>query len=517
MRLADYFDAVTALRPENLAFVDGATRITYVEAQKLVHAVAHGLTRERQAGCGTHVAIYAPNDYRVSLLHLGINLSDMAWLSVHIRNTMETNAEVLEYFDTDIVFFHSYFESSMPVLKAKLSKAKLYVCIDKASEHGQSMDEWLKDCWTPFRNNPEDPATRAFLQPTGGTTGPSKGAVHTHRTLEMMGLALANGFNVTSDSRHLCIAPLTHAAGLLVLGFTVKGGVNIILPGFDVDAILNLIEKEKVTHIYLPPTAVYGLLAHPKTRQTDFSSLKCFIVGAAPIAPEKFKEAVRVFGPVMYEGFGQTETLIPILVKGPSDYLLSDGSFDEDVVRAAGKAVDVARLAIMDTEGNLLGAGERGEIVVRSSMVMQGYYKKPEDSAAVSTFGWHHTSDVGVMDARGYVTIVDRIKDMIVSGGFNIFPVEIEKVIQGHPAVLDCIVVGVPDERWGEAVKAVVQLKTGQSVGEEEIISLCKELLGSTKAPKSVEFWPELPRSAVGKLLKKDVRKKFWGEQWRAV
>ncbi|MGS0743067.1 class I adenylate-forming enzyme family protein [Glaciimonas sp. GG7] len=517
MRLADYFDAVAALRPENLAFVDGATRVTYGEAQQYVHAVAHGLTRARQAGAGTHVAIYAPNDYRVSLLHLGINLSDMAWLSVHIRNTIETNAEVLEYFDTDIVFFHSYFESSMPVLKATLTKAKLYICIDRASEHGQSMDDWLKDCQQPFRNQPEDPNARAFLQPTGGTTGPSKGAVHTHRTLEFMGIGLANGFNVTAESRHLCIAPLTHAAGLLALGFTIKGGVNVIMPGFDPEVVLALIEKEKITHLYLPPTAIYGLLAHPKTKQTDFSSLKAFIVGAAPIAPEKFKEAVRVFGPIMYEGFGQTETLIPILIKGPSDYLKSDGSFDEEVVRAAGRAVDVARLAIMDPDGNLLPAGQRGEIVVRSSMVMQSYYKKPEDTAAVSTFGWHHTSDVGIQDARGYVTIVDRIKDMIVTGGFNVFPVEIEKVIQGHAAVLDCIVVGVPDEKWGEAIKAVIQLKSGQTLTEEDIMALCKEQLGSTKTPKSVEFWTELPRSAVGKLLKKDVRAKFWGDQWRSV
>lgn len=517
MRLADYFDAAASLNPGKLAFVDGATRISYGEAQKYVHAVANGLTREVQAGSGRHVAIYAPNDYRVSLLHLGINLADLAWLSVHIRNTVETNADVLEYFDANIVFFHSHFESSVPLLKAKLSQARLYICIDKASEHGMSMDEWLKDCQLPFRNNPEDPNTLAFLQPTGGTTGPSKGAVHTHRTLELMGLGLAAGFDVTPESRQLCIAPLTHAAGLLVLGFVIKGAVNIIMPGFDPVALLDLIEKEKVTHLYLPPTAVYGLLAHPKTKTTDFSSLKSFIVGAAPIAPEKFKEAVHVFGPVMFEGFGQTETLIPILVKRPSDYLRSDGSFDEDVVRAAGRAVDVARLAIMDPEGTLLPAGERGEIVVRSSMVMQGYYKKPEETAAVSTFGWHHTGDVGVMDARGFVTIVDRMKDMIVSGGFNIFPVEIEKVIQGHPSVLDCIVVGVPDDKWGEAVKAVVQLKPGQDVGAEDIITLCKDQLGSTKAPKSVEFWPELPRSAVGKLLKKDVRAKFWGDQWRSV
>ncbi|MDM0015423.1 AMP-binding protein [Variovorax sp. J22P168] len=517
MRIADYFDGAAAQYPGNLAFVDGATRIDFAEAQRTAHAIAHALQRERAAGAGTHVAIYAPNDYRVTLLHLGINLADMAWLSVHIKNTIETNAEVLEYFDADIVFFHSQFADCVPVLKARLSKARLYVCIDGASEHGIAMQDWLEGCRTPFRNDCEQPDTVAFLQPTGGTTGPSKGAVHTHRTLEMMGLALSSEFPVGPESRHLVIAPLTHAAGLIVLGFAARGCATVILPGFDADAIFNAIEKEKVSHLFLPPTAVYALLAHPRAKTTDFSSLRCFIVGAAPIAPEKFKEAVRVFGPIMYEGFGQTETLIPILVKRPSDYLNADGSFDEAAVRAAGKPVGVVRVGIMDPEGNLLPAGERGEIVVRSSMSMQGYYKKPEESAAVSTFGWHHTSDVGVVDERGFVTIVDRIKDMIVSGGFNIYPVEIEKTIQGHPAVLDCIVVGVPDEKWGEAVKAVVQLKPGQTLEEAELIAICKAQLGSTKAPKSVEFWDSLPRSAVGKLLKKDVRAKFWGDQWRSV
>jgi acyl-CoA synthetase (AMP-forming)/AMP-acid ligase II len=517
MRLADYFDAVSEQHPQNLAFVDGATRVSFEQAQKAAHAVANALVRAKHAGVGSHVAIYSPNDHRVTLLHLGINLADMAWLSVHIRNTVETNAEILNYFDTNIVFFHSHFESSVPILKAKLSKAKLYVCIDRPSKHGLFMEDWLADCWSPFRNDQEDPFTTSFLQPTGGTTGPSKGAVHTHRSLEMMGLALASEFGISADSRHLVIAPLTHAAGLFALGFAVRGCANIILPGFDPEAVLSQIEKEKVTHLFLPPTAVNALLAHPKTRQTDFSSLKCFIVGAAPIAPEKFKEAVRVFGPIMFEGFGQTETLIPILVKRPTDYLRNDGTFDDDAVCAAGKAVGVVRVGTMDPDGKLLPVGERGEIVVRSSMVMQGYYKKPEETAAVSTFGWHHTSDVGIIDSRGFVTIIDRIKDMIVSGGFNIYPVEIEKVIQGHPGVLDCIVVGVPDEKWGEAVKAVVQLKPGQTVDQEVLIALCKEQLGSAKAPKSVEFWAELPRSAVGKLLKKDVRAKFWGDQWRAV
>jgi acyl-CoA synthetase (AMP-forming)/AMP-acid ligase II len=171
----------------------------------------------------------------------------------------------------------------------------------------------------------------------------------------------------------------------------------------------------------------------------------------------------------------------------------------------------------MDDEGAILPPHQKGEIVVRSSMVMKGYYKKPQETLEISGFGWHHTTDIGFKDERGYITIVDRKKDMIVSGGFNVFPNEIEAILNTHPAVLDCAVIGVPDEKWGEAVKAVVQTKPGCQVSEEELVSLCKRELGSVKTPKTIEFWIELPRSAVGKVLKRDIREKFWHGQWRSV
>lgn len=171
----------------------------------------------------------------------------------------------------------------------------------------------------------------------------------------------------------------------------------------------------------------------------------------------------------------------------------------------------------MDDSGNILGPGMRGEIVVRSSTIMLGYYKNPVETAEVSRYGWHHTTDIGIKDERGFITIVDRKTDMIVSGGFNLFPGEIEAVINSHPAVLDCAVIGVPDEKWGEAVKAVVQVKAGEQVNAEQLTDLCKKQLGSMKTPKSFEFWEQLPRSAVGKILKREIRGKYWNGQWRAV
>jgi acyl-CoA synthetase (AMP-forming)/AMP-acid ligase II len=184
---------------------------------------------------------------------------------------------------------------------------------------------------------------------------------------------------------------------------------------------------------------------------------------------------------------------------------------------ACGRETAYTRLAIMADDGHLLPAGEAGEIVLRGGLVMSGYHENPAASAEAAAFGWHHTGDVGVRDADGYVYIVDRKKDMIISGGFNIYPSEIEQVVWSHPAVQDCAVVGVPDDKWGEAVTAIVQLKPGASADEPGILKLCRERLGAMKTPKRVEFWPDLPRSAVGKVLKRDIREKFWAGQSRRV
>jgi len=207
----------------------------------------------------------------------------------------------------------------------------------------------------------------------------------------------------------------------------------------------------------------------------------------------------------------------PTLAKTSKDYLDADGNFREEVLMSTGRPIHYCWVEIMDDDGNILGPGERGEIVVRGSSVMAGYYKNPEATEEVMEYGWLHTTDVGIKDKEGYITIVDRKKDMIISGGFNVFPVEIENVLNSHPSIRDCAVVGVPDKKWGEAIKAVVQLNDDEQVDGDELIAMCKEKLGSVKAPKSVEFWDELPLSPVGKVLKREVREKFWQGQDRAV
>lgn len=517
MRIVDFFLEAASRRPDATAFVDGRTIVRYAAAKSAVLRVSAAIGRLAGDARQLHAAILSPNDHRVLLLQLAINHTDQVWLSLHSRNTAAVQIETLEKLDCDLLFFHSSYEDMAAAIIAAMPKRIDAVCIDRESRLGPSLDAWLGEIAEAPLAAPEDPLLPALMQPTGGTTGPSKAVVHTHRSTEMAMLANRQTFGMDEHAVYLAAAPLTHAGGIFALAVLCAGGRVVVQPGFHRDAFFETIPAERITHLFLPPTAVYALLADPRSATTDFSSLRCFATGAAPIAPDRFKEAVRRFGPVMYESYGQSECIFPLLCKSPGDYLEADDSFDDATLASAGRPVPFARIAIMDDDGNLLPPGEAGEIVVRSSMVMAGYYRRPDETAAVSSFGWHHTTDIGSMDGRGFVTIRDRKKDMIVSGGFNLYPSEIEAVICTHPAVLECSVIGVPDPKWGEAVKAVIELKPGATAQAGEIIALCKAALGSMKAPKTVEFWPVLPRSAIGKVLKKDIRARYWASEWRAV
>jgi acyl-CoA synthetase (AMP-forming)/AMP-acid ligase II len=232
---------------------------------------------------------------------------------------------------------------------------------------------------------------------------------------------------------------------------------------------------------------------------------------------EKLAEAIDVFGPVMTQTWGQTEAPLICTYLAPEAHLGADGRIDEKVLRSCGRATPLTRVEVMDANGKLLNPGEVGELVVRGDLVMKGYFDRPEENERVSRFGWHHTGDVGYRDEAGFFFIVDRNKDMIISGGFNIYPSEIEQVLWKHPAVLDCAVIGVPDSKWGEAVKAVVELKPGVTATEDELKHHCRETLAGMKTPKSIEIWQSLPRSPLGKVLKREIRDKYWQDQWRKV
>lgn len=516
MRIIDFFDSGVAHYPDNEAFVEGDRTMTFREASSVTHNIACAM-RANGFEKGTKVGILAPNSIEAFLILLGAFRSQCVWLPINPRNSVEVNVDLLERFDCDAVFYHSNYNVEAEAIKAAVPGIRAIVCIDQASDVHPSLETWMSDNDETFTTDDWDMDDTMAIFPTGGTTGKSKGVMLSHRSIYTMMSNFYAHFDYYDGTAHLVVAPMTHSAGLIGCMHFVRGGSNVIMRDVVPEEVLRNIQDHKITHLFLPPTVLYMLLALPNVKEFDYSSLRHFLVGAAPTSLEKLIEAIDVFGPVMTEAFGQSEAPAAVLAKAPWDYMDADGNIDEARLASAGRPCVLNQVAIMDDDGNLLPQGEAGEIVIKGDLVTPGYYKNPEETEKVRAFGWHHTGDVGVMSEDGFVTIVDRKKDMIITGGFNVFPNEIEQVLTRHPAVQDCAVIGVPDDKWGEAVKAVVQLKPGSEAAEVDLIDLVKADLGSVKAPKSVDLVSDLPRSPAGKVLKVELRKAFWGDKGRGV
>jgi len=366
-----------------------------------------------------------------------------------------------------------------------------------------------EDCdWGDARGNLD---RLVGLVPTGGTTGPAKGVMVTSLSWGAM-TELANQCLRCDGIDPVCLsaAPLSHAAGVVAFAMFSLGATNLVLPAFDAQAVLENIPKHRVTHMFLPPTALCALLAHPQMREFDYSSLRRLLIVAAPVSPNKLKQAVEVFGPCVCQSYGQTEAPMYMSWLDPATLAAAAAGDHPERLRSCGRATLAVRLAIMDDDGKLLPPEQVGEIVARGALVSSGYYNLPEATAEVRQHGWHHTGDVGYRDEDGFFYIVDRKKDMIITGGFNVFCGEVEACVMELPQVRDCAVIGVPDEKWGEAVKAIVALRLGESVTGEAVIAHCKARLGGVKAPKSVDFAVEIPKTPAAKTDKKALRKPYW-------
>jgi acyl-CoA synthetase (AMP-forming)/AMP-acid ligase II len=516
MRIIDFFDQGVALYPENLAFVEPGSEITYAQASTESHHIASAI-RGRGFGKNSKVGVLAPNSNLAFLALLGLFRAECTWLPINPRNALDNNIELLDRFGGELLFYHSSFESEAVSIAQQVPGIREIVCLDSDSGTGSDLRQWTADYQHRFEMTAENPDDIVALFPTGGTTGKPKGVMIAHKNLETMFANYWAHFNYHDNSRHLVVAPMTHSAGILGMAHFARGGTNYMMAAPDPEGILQAIECYGITHFFIPPTVLYMMLALPNVGEFDYSSLHHIFIGAAPTSLQKLKEALQVFGPVMTEAFGQTEAPASITAKAPWDYLNPDGSINESRLHSIGRPCVFNRVAILNDEGIEVPRGEAGEICVQGNLVTPGYYQNPEATAEAREFGWHHTGDIGVMSEDGYITIVDRKKDMIISGGFNVFPNEIEQVLTHHPAVQDCAVIGVPDEKWGEAVKGVIQLKPGALISGQELIALAKDKLGSVKAPKSIDFIDDLPRSPVGKVLKTELRKRYWQGQARAV
>jgi acyl-CoA synthetase (AMP-forming)/AMP-acid ligase II len=515
MRVIDYFDRGAALYPDRPFLKSDSVTRTYRQSQLTSHAIANALEAAGLAKAAK-VAAYSANDAAAFECVIGIIRSGRAWVPVNPRNPIDENAYVINSFDVEALFYHSDYEAQVGDLSHLCPKLKLLICIDRDGAYGPYLPRWIAPCEGPAPESEEHPGGAAVIFSSGGTTGRPKGVVWTNRVFETMTANYFTAMPAHQPPVHLVAAPLTHGAGAFVLMLAAVGAANILMKRADPLKIMETIEHEKVTRLYLPPTLIYMMLAHPQVRQFDYSSLEYFIYSAAPMSVERLKQAIEVFGPVLTQVYGQAEAPVMCTCLRPEDHVIGDPA-SERRLQSCGRPTLFTSVEIMNDDGRLLPAGNVGEVVVRGNLVMKEYYQNPTATAEVSTFGWHHTGDLGYKDDDGFVYIVDRKRDMIITGGFNVYPGEIEQVIWGHPAVQDCAVIGVPDDKWGEAVKAVIELKPSCTATESEIIAFCRGKLGGVKSPKSVEFWDSLPRSNVGKVRKKDIRAKYWEGRGRRI
>ena len=522
MAIIDFFDRGWRINPQGAAYIQDDRRYTFDEVGELSCRIANGLLalglRKETKG-----AVWAANDVVAWTCTLGLWRANMCWIPVGARNSAEENQYVLEAFDCEVLFFQQQFAPVIAELRPRLPKIRLWICID-ADLPGipdcRSLADWVKDQPSSRPNVSVDLDDVVMLSATGGTTGMPKGVMNTHRSTQTFCAHFMIGCTYGGNERpvNLAAAPMTHTAGLLSVPCTARGGTVVVVTRPDPALMLAAIPKYGITELFLPPTVIYRLLDIPDLgRKIDFSSLRYFMYGAAPMSVEKLKQAIEVIGPVMMGGYGQTEAPGSISYLRPDEHFVDGALASDERLASVGRPNPLVRVEILNEANEIVAQGETGEICVRGDLVMKGYYKTPEKTAETIVDGWLHTGDVGHIDAEGCLHITDRKKDMIISGGFNVYPSEVEQVIWSHPAVQDCAVIGVPDEKWGEAVKAVVELNAGQQVGATELLELCKQKLGSVKAPKTVDFVAALPRSPVGKVLKKDLRARYWAGTARRI
>jgi long-chain acyl-CoA synthetase len=350
----------------------------------------------------------------------------------------------------------------------------------------------------------------AILLYTGGTTGRSKGVQLTHRNVfgDSIQTSLVVGFQ--PDDVYLHVAPMFHSADLLGMGMTLLGGAHAFLPQFTGKLFLEAVRDYRITKTMLTPTMVIMALQEPDFDNYDLSSLRQFMYGSSPMAVEWIKRALERFkGVDIIQGYGLTETSPILTILGMDVHVRALESGDFTRLRAAGQAIVGVDLRIVDADGKDVPTGEVGEVAVRGANVTRGYLDRPEDNAAAFRNGWFHTGDVGRLDAEGFLFLMDRKKDMIITGGENVYSSEVEAVIYQHPKVHECAVVGVPDDRYGEALLAAVVVAPGKTLTQDELIEHCRGKIGGYKIPRRMVFLEALPKSAMGKILKTELRRTY--------
>lgn len=514
MSVLSYFCRGLRQHPDRTFLVDQLARRTYRESADRIRLMAAEL---RRRGCheDDKIAIISANSAVAFECMLAVYAIGAVFVSVNAGTNEPEKLSILNGCDASVICYQEKFREEAGRLQAG-SHVRSCMALDDVSQAAIGDAKAVEDVFSPNHLARFDAGDRLVsLYGSGGTTGTPKGIMFTNRVWDTMTANFLVGVDCR-DAVFLMVPPFTHGAGSVAIPMLSLGGTIVIHDKFDSERVLRTMEEERVTHIWLPPTAVYSLLESPWLDKFDYSSLRMFLYSAAPMSVSKLERCLEVFGPVMAQVYGQTEAPMSCTVFDQRDHLNSSGA-ERHRLKSCGRPSVFTPVEIMDDAGNLLVANQMGELVVRGDLVMAGYYKNPAATDAAMKDGWLRTGDVGYKDDDDFVYIVDRKRLMIISGGYNIYPAEIEQILTSHPAIVECAVIGVPDDKWGEAVKAVVEVKAGSDVDEAELVAFCRSRLNGVKTPKSIEIRERLPRTAVGKVDKRGLRDEYWKNAGRRI
>ena len=493
--------------PQATALIDRLGKTTWAELDRTSDRVASAIVA---AGLRppANIGFLGKNSSRYFELLFGVTKAGCAMAPLNWRLAVPELVAIIDDAECPLVFVDREYLDTAHAIAAGCRQRFRTVVFDSASAEPDEVDAWIASADGAGDLPRVHPRDTAVLIYTSGTTGKAKGVEETHRAFDGMRLSehLSGAFDWRDGDVMLTVMPVFHLVGTgLSVHALYHGAAVSILPALDPGAALRLIARDRPSICALVPTAIQMLIDHPDAAATDFSSLRILMYAGSPISSALLRRAIERIGCGFMQFYGASESLGPLTLLRPQEH----DPDDEAKLRSCGTAVPLLEIRIVDADGNDVADGEIGELWVKGPTIFQSYWRQPEATAAVLKDGWYHTGDAGYRDAGGFFYLVDRVKDMIVSGGENVYSAEVEQAIAQHPAVQSCAVIGLTDPKWGEKVTAVIVTRPGATVSADDIVKHCRGLIAGYKVPKAVHFTEALPMTSTGKILKRAVRDEY--------
>lgn len=521
MTIADLYERAVRYGGTRTAVTDGTRSLTYAQLGLLGDQLVSAL-RSRGIKRGDCVALLMANCMEYLVCEYALAKLGATRVPLAVLLGSDDHIYMLNFARCQALIYHQKLLDRVVGMQPSLTSVEHYICVSGADTVKlPAGHERLQDLLTGHQpataTAPVHPEDIAGIYFTGGTTGRPKGVMLSHRSWYHTYCTEMLEFGLGWRETFVFATPMTHAGGCLLLPVLLRQGRCVVLDHFSPDLLFDTVRTERATSTLLVPTMIYMLLDHAERTNATMPTLRNVLYGAAPIAPERLKHAIAQFGPIFTQFFGQTEAPMALTALQREDHVVADPAREIEVLSSAGRPTYGTRIRLIDDDGRDVETGTPGEVIVQSPNVMSGYLHDLETTSRTLRDGWLHTGDIARMDSEGLITIVDRKKDMIVTGGFNVYPREVEDVLFEHPAVLRAAVVGAPDDKWGEQVKAVVTLREGASVSAADLTEFVRQRKGSLLAPKSIDFVDAIPLTNLGKIDKKALRARYWAGRTRGI